>query len=142
MTQDSPPKVIKTKAEWRAQLTPEQYHVTREHGTERPFTGPYLHEKRSGTYVCVGCGNPLFDSTTKFDSACGWPSFDAPLSQQAVNEYADHSLFMRRVEIRCAACEAHLGHVFDDGPRETTGLRYCMNGCALKLLPKEGTDGA
>jgi peptide-methionine (R)-S-oxide reductase len=141
MNNKAPTKTIKTDAEWRAQLTPEQYHVTREHGTERPFTGPYLNEKRKGTYVCVSCGNPLFDSETKFDSGSGWPSFYAPISTEAVDEHEDRSHFMRRTEIRCKACEAHLGHVFDDGPKET-GLRYCMNGCALKLLPKEGEDGA
>lgn len=135
------PKTVKTDAEWRAQLTPQQYHVTREHGTERPFTSPYLKEKRKGTYVCVSCGNPLFESDTKFESGTGWPSFYAPVSQRAVSEHADSSMFMRRIEVRCAACEAHLGHVFNDGPKET-GLRYCMNGCALKLMPKEDTNAA
>ncbi len=115
--------------------------MTRQQGTERPFTGPYLNEKSKGTYVCVSCGNPLFDSDTKFDSGSGWPSFYAPLSKEAVGEHSDNSHFMRRTEVRCAACEAHLGHVFDDGPK-VTGLRYCMNGCALKLMPKEGTNGA
>lgn len=141
MSQQTKAKVVKSKAEWRDQLTPEQYHVTREQGTERPFSGPYLDEKRKGTYVCVSCGNPLFDSGTKFDSGSGWPSFYAPLSKEAVDEHSDRSMFMRRTEVRCAACEAHLGHVFDDGPK-ITGLRYCMNGCALKLMPKEGEDGA
>ncbi len=141
MTDTSGPKVAKTDAEWRAELTPEQYHVTREHGTERPFTGPYLNEKRKGMYVCVSCGNPLFTSDTKYDSGSGWPSFYAPASKDAVSEHQDRSMFMRRTEIRCAACEAHLGHVFDDGPKPT-GLRYCMNGCALKLTPKEEKNGA
>ncbi len=141
MAETTRPKVAKTDAEWRAQLTPEQYHVTREHGTERPFTGPYLNEKRKGMYVCVSCGNPLFESDTKYDSGSGWPSFYAPASKAAVSEYDDDSMLMRRTEVRCAACEAHLGHVFNDGPKET-GLRYCMNGCALKLMPKEGKDGA
>jgi peptide-methionine (R)-S-oxide reductase len=141
MNKNPPAKVVKSDAEWRKQLTPEQYHVTRQHGTESPFTGPYLNEKRKGTYVCVSCGNPLFDSETKFDSGSGWPSFYAPISKEAVGEHTDNSHFMRRTEIRCAACEAHLGHVFDDGPK-VTGLRYCMNGCALKLMPKEGADGA
>jgi peptide-methionine (R)-S-oxide reductase len=141
MSQDTKAKIVKSKAEWREQLTPEQYHVTREQGTERPFTGPYLNEKRKGTYVCVSCGNPLFDSGTKFDSGSGWPSFYAPLSKEAVDEHEDRAMFMRRTEVRCAACEAHLGHVFDDGPK-VTGLRYCMNGCALKLMPNEGEDGA
>jgi peptide-methionine (R)-S-oxide reductase len=135
------PKTVKTDAEWRAQLTPQQYHVTREHGTERPFTSPYLKEKRKGTYVCVSCDNPLFESDTKFESGTGWPSFYAPVSQRAVSEHADSSMFMRRIGVRCAACEAHLGHVFNDGPKET-GLRYCMNGCALKLMPKEDTNAA
>ncbi len=141
MNENPPATVIKSDAEWRAELTPEQYHETRQHGTERPFTGPYVDEKRKGTYVCVSCGNPLFDSETKFDSGSGWPSFYAPLSKEAVDEKVDRSHFMTRTEIRCAACEAHLGHDFDDGPK-VTGLRYCMNGCALKLMPKEGTDGA
>lgn len=134
-------KVVKTDAEWRAILTPEQYYVTRGHGTEMPFTGRYLKEKRPGTYVCVSCGNPLFDSGTKFESGSGWPSFYAPLSKSAVDEIEDISHGMRRVEIRCSSCEAHLGHVFEDGPKET-GLRYCMNGCALILMPKESKDGA
>lgn len=142
MAQHSSPKVAKTKAEWREQLTPMQYHVTREHGTEPPFSGPFLNEKGKGTYVCVSCGNPLFLSDTKFESGSGWPSFYAPASKNAVSEHSDRSLFMRRTEVRCAACEAHLGHVFNDGPKET-GLRYCMNGCALKLLPEEdGKNGA
>jgi peptide-methionine (R)-S-oxide reductase len=140
-TSTSRPKVEKTDAEWRAELTPEQYHVTREHGTERPFTGPYLNEKRKGMYVCVSCGNPLFTSDTKYDSGSGWPSFYAPASKGAVSEHEDGSMLMRRTEIRCSACEAHLGHVFDDGPNPT-GQRYCMNGCALKLMPKEEKDGA
>ena len=106
MTDTTRPKVAKTDAEWRAQLTPEQYHITREHGTERPFTGPYLNEKRNGTYVCVSCGNPLFLSDTKYESGSGWPSFYAPASKEAVAEIDDRSLGMRRTEIRCAACGA------------------------------------
>ncbi len=140
MSEPSRPKVAKTDAEWRRQLTPEQYHITREHGTERPGTGPYLHEKRKGVYVCVACGNPLFSSDTKYESGSGWPSFYAPADQGAVAEHADNSLFMRRTEVRCSACEAHLGHVFDDGPKPT-GLRYCMNGGALKLMPDENENG-
>jgi peptide-methionine (R)-S-oxide reductase len=134
------PKVVKTDAEWRNLLTPEQYTVTRMHGTERPWTGPYLNEKRKGMYVCVSCGNPLFSSDTKYDSRSGWPSFYAPVDKGAVHEHEDNSLFMTRTEIRCASCEAHLGHVFNDGP-QPTGLRYCMNGCALKLMPDEGKGG-
>ena len=140
MSDNPRPKVVKTEAEWRKQLTPEQYMVTRMHGTERPGSGPYLNEKRKGMYVCVSCGNPLFSSDTKYDSRSGWPSFYAPMDKSAVAEHEDNSLFMHRTEVRCAACEAHLGHVFNDGP-DPTGLRYCMNGCALKLMPDEGKGG-
>jgi peptide-methionine (R)-S-oxide reductase len=130
MRDDSPAKTHKTDAEWRQHLTPEQYRVTRQHGTERPFTGPFLDNKEAGTYTCVSCGKPLFRSETKYDSGSGWPSFFAPIEPKAVSELTDASLGMSRTEIRCADCDAHLGHVFPDGPRPT-GLRYCMNGTAL-----------
>jgi len=129
-------KVMKSDEEWRAALTPEQYHVTRQGGTERAFTGPYWDEKRSGQYRCVSCGIPLFHSNTKFDSGTGWPSFHSPITAEAVEEHHDSSYGMRRTEVRCSTCDAHLGHVFPDGPHPT-GLRYCMNGTALKLEPDE-----
>ncbi len=125
------PKVSKTDQEWRDQLTPEQYRITREHGTERAFTGPYWDDKSPGTYHCICCGAPLFDAATKYDSGTGWPSFYKPIADGAVSEHEDRSWFMRRVEVRCATCEAHLGHVFPDGP-QPTGQRYCLNGHALK----------
>jgi peptide-methionine (R)-S-oxide reductase len=127
-------KVTKTDEEWRAQLTPEQYHVTREAGTERAFTGKYWKTKEPGTYHCVGCGMPLFTSETKYDSGSGWPSFYAPIDPANVQEHEDNSYGMRRVEARCAHCGAHLGHVFEDGPKPT-GLRYCMNSASLDLKP-------
>jgi peptide-methionine (R)-S-oxide reductase len=127
----SNPKIVKSDKEWRNQLTEEQYHVTRTHGTERAFSHPYANDKRDGMYNCVCCGKPLFNSAAKFDSGTGWPSFTAPADAGAVSEHDDSSFFMRRTEVRCADCDAHLGHVFPDGPKPT-GLRYCINGAALE----------
>jgi peptide-methionine (R)-S-oxide reductase len=125
----------KTDADWKATLTPEQYHVLREHGTEHRGSSPLNHEKRAGTFRCVGCGKPLFSSDTKFESGTGWPSFNEPL-QGAVDTMTDRSYGMTRTEVHCAECGGHLGHVFHDGPAPT-GQRYCMNGVALEFEPKD-----
>ena len=139
MSSDTRVRIEKSDAEWRSELTPEQYHVTRQHGTERAFSGPYWNTKDDGLYRCVCCDKPLFSSQTKFDSGTGWPSFFAPVERHALTEYKDRSLFMTRTEIRCADCDAHLGHVFEDGP-EPTGLRYCMNGTALRFEKEEQSE--
>lgn len=138
MASDKPPtevRTVKSDAELRRTLTPEQYRITREHGTERAFTHPYNTEKRDGTFACVCCGEPLFTSDAKYDSGSGWPSFYKPARDEVVSEVEDVSHLMRRTEVRCARCEAHLGHVFPDGP-QPTGLRYCINGAALKFEKK------
>ena len=127
-------KITKTDAEWQAQLSPESFYVARKHGTERAYTSPLNDEKREGMFTCICCGKDVFPSSSKFESGTGWPSFYQPIAADAIGTSTDRKLFMKRTEVHCADCEAHLGHVFTDGPKPT-GLRYCLNGCALDFKP-------
>ena len=134
-SETSAAKVAKSDEEWRKQLTPEQYHVTRQHGTERAFTGKYWDVWDDGTYRCVGCGQVLFDSAAKFDAGCGWPSYSEPINSEVIERVVDKTHGMVRVEVRCNNCGSHLGHVFQDGP-EPTGERFCINSAAIDFAPK------